>query len=197
MLEEERKKRLAERKVQRKDERRANWLKEREEEEERKREEEQKLLEEEVRKKQEEEEQKKKILKEIEAEQYRCVTVVWVLSLPHCMFLLCTNLDTWCYLLDMCATFDCLGAHSCQEIRNTKYMAGWFVCQTAVAYQPYFSQLDRACVLLSPPLSSSFSWLGVGPLVDPFGLACLEVSLMLSLGFLCLLVSFFGILSDV
>lgn len=76
MLEEERKKRLAERKVQRKEERRAKWLKEREEEEERKREEEQKLLEEEARKKQEEEEQKKKILKEMEAEEYRWVTVV-------------------------------------------------------------------------------------------------------------------------
>jgi hypothetical protein len=114
------------------------------------------------------------------------------------MFLLCTNLDTWCYLLDMCATVDYLGAHSCQEIPNTSDMAGWFVCQTAAAYQPYFAQLDRAYVLLSPPpLSSSFSWRGVGPLVDPFGLACLEVSLMVSLGFLCLLVSFFSILSDV
>ena len=110
MLEEERKKRLAERKVQRKEERRAKWLKEREEEEERKREEEQKLLEEEARRKQEEEEQKKKIRKEMEAEEYRCVTVVRVFSV-HCIptaltAVVCTLhtncTDTCCYLLDVC-----------------------------------------------------------------------------------------------
>ena len=120
MLEEERKKRLAERKVQRKEERRTKWLKEREEEEERKREEEQKLLEEEARRKQEEEEQKKKIRKEMEAEEYRCVTVVWVLSLHPRLLILCTNhTDTLCYLLDMRAAFHYLGAHRCHEIPNT------------------------------------------------------------------------------
>jgi hypothetical protein len=98
VLEEERKKRLAERKVQRKEERRTKWLKEREEEEERKREEEQKLLEEEARRKQEEEEQEKKIRKEMEAEQYRCVSVVWLLSLHHCTLLLRTDRTDRCCL---------------------------------------------------------------------------------------------------
>ena len=174
MLEEERKKRLAERKVQRKEEKRARWLKEREEEEERKREEEQKLLEEEARRKQEEEEQKKKIMKEMEAEEYRCVTVVWVLSLYCRLLIPCTNrTDTWCYLLDTCAAFHCLGAHSCQEVPNTSNIFSWFVCQATCASQLYFSQLDRAYALTP----SSFSWHAVGPPVDPFGLTCLEVSL--------------------
>jgi flagellar biosynthesis GTPase FlhF len=187
VLEEERKKRLAERKVQRKEERRAKWLKEREEEEERKREEEQKLLEEEARRKQEEEEQKKKIRKEIEAEEYRCVIVVWVLSVHHCMLLLHTNGTDRCCLYTT-ACYCCVPTaltpgvtclicvqhliiwelNSCQESQNISNTFIWFVCQAASASQLYFSQLDQAYVLSLPSSSSSssppsFSWHAVGP----------------------------------
>ena len=85
---------MAERKVQRKEERRAKWLKEREEEEERKREEEQKLLEEEARKKQEE-------------------VCVHVRERYVCMFLFLTShMHIQRYMLGMCLVFGDPVAHS-------------------------------------------------------------------------------------